>query len=230
MCGGQVVWFTDRSGQGALSQAGEEHLALGLGDAVPHRCSDRTGPDGVDTHGGELDRQTPDQALGGSSSGGGERCAGNRSLSDRAGGQPDRSSGPDPWCGVLDHGDRTPESDVEDGACFVESEVDEGTRGECVPSGEREVVQLPETFEQGGDGGLVTDVQCRALAAGRQLVQCRVDPVLSSGGDRDLRTVQGRRPSGRQTHARTASDHHDLLTIQGHVCLQTVDVSLRHQQ
>ena len=50
------LWVADRSGQGALGQAGEKHLALGLGDAVPERCAKSAGPGGVDADGGELDR------------------------------------------------------------------------------------------------------------------------------------------------------------------------------
>ena len=89
MCGGYLLRLADRSGQGALGQAGKKRLALGLGDAVPERRAKSARPDRVDTDRGEFDRQSPDEALGGAGAGGGERRAGDRSLADGPGGQPD---------------------------------------------------------------------------------------------------------------------------------------------
>ena len=76
MRGGYLLRLADGPGQCALRQAGEKRLALGLGDAVPERRAKSAGPDRVDADGGEFDRQSPDEAFGGSSAGGGERCPG----------------------------------------------------------------------------------------------------------------------------------------------------------
>jgi len=84
-----LLRLADRSGQRALGQANKERLAVGLGDAVPERRAKSAGPDRVDADRGEFDRQSPDEAFSGSGASGGERCAGDRSLADGSGGQPD---------------------------------------------------------------------------------------------------------------------------------------------
>ena len=81
---------------------------------------------------------------------------------------------------MLDDGDGAPEANVKDRVRVAEAEVGEGTRCECVASCERQVIELADALEQGGDLCLVSDVQGRSHTAVRQFVKRRGDPFLSA--------------------------------------------------